>query len=283
MRNADEGTVRRFGEEWSHFDQSDLPPHEQRQRFEEYFRVFPWEQLPSNAVGFDMGCGSGRWASEVAARVGHLHCIDASGSALVVARRSLTEFPNCEFHEASFGDIPLDDGSMDFGYSLGVLHHVPDTWSAMAECVRKLKVGAPFLAYMYYDFEFRPAWFRGAWKVSDVIRKRISHLPFRVRVTTTTILAGLVYWPLARGARTAERLRADVSHFPLSYYRDKSFYTMRTDALDRFGTSLEKRFSRSELETLMISSGLENIRFNDDEPYWCAVGFKAGQPSPALH
>ena len=48
-----------------------------------------------------------------------------------------------------------------------------------------------------------------------------------------------------RGSRAcAERLGTDVRHFPLSAYRDRSFYTMRTDALDRFGTRLERRFSR---------------------------------------
>ena len=71
---------------------------------------------------------------------------------------------NVEFHHASADAIPLPDGSQDFGYSLGVLHHIPDTARAMADAVRKLKPGAPFLVYLYYDFENRPAWFRGLWK-----------------------------------------------------------------------------------------------------------------------
>jgi 2-polyprenyl-3-methyl-5-hydroxy-6-metoxy-1,4-benzoquinol methylase len=32
---------------------------------------------------------------------------------------------------------------------LGVLHHIPDTAAAMRDCVRKLKLGAPFLFYLY--------------------------------------------------------------------------------------------------------------------------------------
>ena len=55
-------------------------------------------------------------------------------------------------------------------------------------------------------------------------------------------------------------------------YEDKSFYTMRTDALDRFGTKTEKRFSKVEIEKMMNNAGLEDIVFNDDEPFWCAVG-----------
>ena len=42
------------------------------------------------------------------------------------------------------------------------------------------------------------------------------------------------------------KLKLNVFNFPLSDYKNKSFYTMRTDALDRFGTKLEKRFSKKE-------------------------------------
>ena len=60
----------------------------------------------------------------------------------------------------------------------------------------------------------------------------------------------------ARESGIIERLGADVADWPLSTYRDKSFYTMRTDALDRFGTRLERRFSRAEIETMMHAAGL---------------------------
>jgi ubiquinone/menaquinone biosynthesis C-methylase UbiE len=63
---------------------------------------------------------------------------------------------NCEFHLASVDEIPLPDSSQDFGYSLGVLHHIPDTQLALNACVKKLKLGAPFLLYCYYRFDNRP-------------------------------------------------------------------------------------------------------------------------------
>ena len=66
-----------------------------------------------------------------------------------------------------------------------------------------------------------------------------------------------------------------VSNLPLSHYRDKSFYTMRTDALDRFGTRLEHRFTRSEIEAMMAEAGLVDIRFRENEPFWVACGIKA--------
>ena len=49
---------------------------------------------------------------------------------------------------------------------------------------------------------------------------------------------------------------------------------MRTDALDRFGTKLELRYTRNEIEEMMISAGLIEIIFSNSTPYWCAVGIK---------
>ncbi len=271
--NIDTATVAGFGDEWERFDQSKLPEEEQQKLFDEYFSVFPWQKLSENAVGFDLGCGSGRWAKLVAKRVGHLHCIDPS-SAIEVAKRNLSSNANCTFHHAGVDNIPLADGSMDFGYSLGVLHHIPDTQEAMNACVQKLKVGAPFLVYLYYAFDNRPIWFRAIWKCSEVLRFAISRLPHKMRYLVSQIIAGVVYFPLARTACFLEKIGVNVSNIPLSAYRTASFYTMRTDALDRFGTRLEQRFSKAQIQNMMEKSGLKDIVFSDSVPFWCAVGYK---------
>jgi SAM-dependent methyltransferase len=275
MANAHERTVAGFGDEWTRFDQSELGADELRTLFDQYFRIFPWASLPRDAVGFDLGCGSGRWARLAAGRVGRLHCIDASAEALAVARRNLREIANIDFHHASVDAMPLRDDSMDFGYSLGVLHHVPDTAAGVRACVAKLKRGAPLLVYLYYAFDNRPVWFRRVWAVSNAGRRVVSRLPFPLRFAVSQAIAAGVYLPLARGASLAERLGLNVQHLPLSFYRHRSFYVMRTDALDRFGTRLEKRFTRDQVRTLLEGAGLTRVRFSDATPFWCAVGEKA--------
>lgn len=272
--NLDSKTVEGFGEEWSRFDQSEMGEIEVAEQFDRYFKVFSWDELPADAVGFDMGCGSGRWASIAADRCGKLFCIDASDKALAVAKRNLSSKNNVEFRHASVDNIPLEDNSMDFGYSLGVLHHIPDTRQGIASCVKKLKPGAPFLVYLYYAFDNRPAWFRAAWKASDFFRRIISSLPFGLKTAVTDLIAVLIYFPLATMSSLLERLGFDVDAVPLSTYRKHSFYTMRTDALDRFGTQLENRFTQKEISEMMMAAGLENIEFSDSTPYWCAVGFR---------
>ncbi|HVV87003.1 MAG TPA: class I SAM-dependent methyltransferase [Kofleriaceae bacterium] len=275
-RNVDQQTVDGFGDEWRRFDQAAVSAAEQAALFEQYFAIFPWEALPAGAVGFDLGCGSGRWARQVAPRVGRLHAIDPAREALDVARRNLAGFANVELHLAGVDALPLADGSMDFGYSLGVLHHVPDTARGLRDCVRKLKPGAPFLLYLYYAFDNRPWWFRQVWRASDVARRGISRLPPAARYAATQAIAAGVYWPLARASRALEGLGVDVERIPLSAYRDRSFYVMRNDALDRFGTRLERRFTRAEMAALMRDAGLERITFHDDVPFWTAVGHRRG-------
>jgi ubiquinone/menaquinone biosynthesis C-methylase UbiE len=280
-KNKDQKTVDGFGDEWERFDQSHLDGNEHQHLFNKYLSIFPWQKLPENAEGFDLGCGSGRWAKLVAPRVGKLNCIDPS-SALDVARKNLVQFENCDFHRATVDAIPIEDSSMDFGYSLGVLHHVPDTQAGIIDCVKKLKPGAPFLIYLYYSFENRPLWFRLIWWFSDLLRSAISLMPHGLRYIFTQILAFFIYLPLAKFAWAAEKLNINVSNFPLSAYRNLSFYTMRTDALDRFGTRLERRFSRQQIKVMMEKSGLERVEFLDSDPFWCAVGYRRSTNEDAI-
>jgi len=271
--NIREEVVDGFGEEWKKFDQSELSREELEFIGQEYFGIFPWKMLPENAVGFDLGCGSGRWAKLVAPRVEHLHCIDPS-VAIEVAKKNLSDNSNCSFHRNGVDDIPLEDNSMDFGYSLGVLHHIPDTAAGIKACVKKIKPGAPFLIYLYYAFDNQPFWFRMIWRISDIFRRIISIMPFPLRFVTSQLIAALVYFPLAKLSRVFEILGAKVHSFPLSAYRFKSFYTMRTDALDRFGTRLEHRYTRAQIQKMMEDAGLDNIVFSDSIPFWVAVGIK---------
>jgi ubiquinone/menaquinone biosynthesis C-methylase UbiE len=270
--NIDAATVAGFGKEWNHFDQTKMVGTSYESAFAAYFSIFKFDELPANAEGFDLGCGSGRWAARVAPLVGHLHCIDPAEEALNVARQRLANVSNVSFHLASASAIPLSDGSQDFGYSLGVLHHIPDTARALADAVRKVKPGAPFLLYIYYRMENRPIWFRAIWRVTDSVRLVVSRSPFRFRTAVTSVIAALIYWPLARIANVAERAGYNPSNIPLSSYRNMNFYTMRTDALDRFGTRLEQRFSRVEIEQMMRGAGLTDIQFRNSEPYWVACG-----------
>ena len=138
----------------------------------------------------------------------------------------------------------------------------------------KLKRGAPFLIYLYYAFDNRPVWFAKLWQLSDLFRKIISRRPYLIRYWISQLIAAVIYCPLSRTSLLLEKVGINVTSFPLSYYRNRSFYTMRTDALDRFGTILEQRFTGKEIKKMMENARLEGVELSNSTPYWCALGFK---------
>src|SRR5258708_8712353 len=216
-----------------------------------------------------MGCGSGRWDVLAAPLVSEWVAADASREALEVARRNV-QASNVSFIEATPDSLPYPDGYFDFIFSLGVLHHLPDTQGAIRSLADKLRPGGTLLVYLYYAFDNRPCWFRAVWKVSDLGRRFISRLPFPLRYVMSQIIALCVYWPLAR---TAKYLPVFDS-WPLKFYANRSLYVMRADALDRFGTRLEKRFTKREIAQMLESAGLGKIRFSASEPHWVCAAIK---------
>ena len=275
MKNIDKKTVEDFGEEWNKYNQSSIPDEELKKSWNQYFDMFSFEELSNDSEGFDMGCGSGRWAKFVANKVHLLNCIDPSEKALNVAKRNLSNFSNIRYFNASVNDNILKENSQDFGYCLGVLHHIPDTLEGIKACAKLLKKNAPFLLYLYYNFENRSSFFKLIWRLSDFIRKIISSLSPKTKIFITSIIAYLIYYPLARFVFISEKLGIDVSNLPLSDYRNKSFYFMKTDALDRFGTRLEKRFSKDEIKRMLQEAGFRDIRFSKNMPFWVSISRKS--------
>lgn len=272
--NVDEKVVRDFGLEWEAYNYKDLSQADLQNAFNQYFDIFPFDKISSKSVGFDMGCGSGRWAKLIAPRVGRLNCVDPSEMALLQAKVNLEGFSNCYFECATVASSQLPDASQDFGYSLGCLHHIPDTFKGIQACANKLKSGAPFLLYLYYRFDNKPDWYRFLWKVSDCFRKILCQLPFSIKSILCQVIAIIIYLPLSRAAKICEKVGIDISNFPLSDYRDKPIYFLKTDALDRFGTKLEKRFTKEEIKKMLFDAGFKDVEFSASTPYWVAVAIK---------
>ena len=96
MKNRDEKVIEDFGDEWTKFNYENLEHSKLKESFTQYFDIFPWDLLPKDAVGFDMGCGTGRWAKYVAPKVKTLNCIEPS-NAIIVAKKNLRKNKNIKF------------------------------------------------------------------------------------------------------------------------------------------------------------------------------------------
>ena len=271
--NLDKKTVKSFSDQWVRYDQSGMDNKEALKIFNSYFSIFPWKKISKSSNGFDMGCGTGRWAKFVAPKVGKLHCIDPS-EAIHVAKKKLKKFKNIKYYQKSLDQSSLKENSQDFGYILGVLHYVPNAQAAIKSCVKLLKPGAPILMYIYYSLDNRPLWFRLLWNFSNLLRLIISKLPKIFNFFICDFIALFVYYPLAKFSFILEKIGLNFLNFPLYFYRNLSFYVMRTDSRDRFGSPMEKRYSKKKITLMMKNAGLEKIKFKNSLPFWTVVGFK---------
>lgn len=272
MKNADPRVINDFGKEWTRFNQVGIDS-ELFTTFKSYFSIFPLDRLTRDSVVADFGCGSGRWAKFVAPWVKTIYLVEPSRNALDIACMHLKDSTNVIPVCSTINDCEIDDESLDFAYCLGVLHHIPDTESAFANIASKIRSGGYLLVYIYYNFENRPLWFRYLWRVVDILRKIISRMPFRLKTLIADVLAALVYAPVVTIGGLLNKIGAVPQAFPLRDYIGKSFYTMRTDALDRFGTRIEKRYSRQDIKLLYEKNGFDisTLVISDTPPYWCAV------------
>jgi ubiquinone/menaquinone biosynthesis C-methylase UbiE len=272
--NIDHKTVESFGDEWQAFH--GFQEEEIEKLGDEYFDIITPAMLNPSSVVLEVGCGSGRFLKYLTGKAGHIVGVDPS-SAIFASDKLLGPHGDVTLVRASANDLPFPDESFDFVYSIGVLHHIPDTFKAMQACIHKLKKGGYFFTYLYYDLDNRGLLFRTLFNASTVLRNGVSKLPGKPKRLVCSLLAVGLYMPfigfsrLLKKVGVKDKIRQKI---PLFGYENKSFYIIRNDALDRFGTPLEQRFTKDKIEQMMRSAGLDEIVFSSNIPYWHVVGKK---------
>jgi|CXWL01.1.fsa_nt_gi SAM-dependent methyltransferase len=270
-KNIDDSVVESFGEEWKKFHT--FSDEELKELGDKYFDIVTDKIVDKSAYCIDIGCGTGRWSKYLSDRAGFIEAIDPS-DAIIVADKLLKDIENIRLTKASTDNIPFADESFDFGMSVGVLHHIPDTQKALSDCVQKIKKGGFFYVYLYYALDNRGRFFKILFSFVNFLRRVISSLPHRLKKFFCDVIAVTLYMPIVLLGRLIKKIgfKKLASKLPLSGYHDRSFFIIRNDALDRFGTKLEQRFSKAQITDMMKISGLDEIIISENFPYWHAVG-----------
>ena len=270
--NIDKSTIKSFGDEWKKF--SEFSIKEITSIGDEYFDLVDDNILNRESVILDMGCGTGRWSKYLSPRVNFIEAIDPSES-ILQASHLLAENNNVRITKAYSDNIPFADKSFDFVFSLGVLHHIPETKKALKDLVKKVKPNGHVLLYLYYNLDNRGTLYKIIFTISNPIRYLVAKLPRMAKYIICDVSAISIYYPIIFIARLFKQIFPNSNFYkkiPLSYYVGKSFNVVRNDVLDRFGTPLEQRFSKQEIESMMKESGLIDIRFSENPPFWHAIG-----------
>jgi SAM-dependent methyltransferase len=270
--NLDQGVIDGFGHEWAAFDYSETETAEALDaQFAAYCATLDLGQFdPSTSVAGDFGAGSGRWSSRLAPYFSRVYALEPSDGASQVLKSKFMGDSKIVVLQETVGVNSIPIASLDLAMSLGVLHHIPDTALAIKDVSRSIKPGGVFLCYLYYNLENKPTYYKLIFQAVNIVRKVISASPQKVRRLSATVIAAVVYWPLARFSKVLNKLGRNTSNLPLHHYAGMPFVMLANDALDRFGTSLEQRFSKAEITEMLRAADfdLSTLKFSEIEPFW---------------
>lgn len=272
--NLDKKTVTSFGEEWKNFHSFTDKEIEEHGNY--FFDIITDKIVNNKTVMADFGCGSGRFIKYFQKRAKYIVGIDPS-EAIFAADKLVGKDENVELCQASISNIPYADETFDFAMSIGVLHHIPNTLEAMKNCVKKVKKNGYFCTYIYYNFDNKGPLFKAIHKLSEILRSAISRMPQKLKMIACDCIAVVLYMPFILFATFLKNIKVSqtiIDKIPLSPYIGRTFFIIRNDALDRFGTPLEQRFSKVQIEQMMKECGLTEIVFSPNPAFWHAVGRK---------
>jgi hypothetical protein len=206
-----------------------------------------------------------------------IHLVEPSQGAFEVLTRKFKSKSNVSLENSTISESAIPANSLDFAMSLGVLHHISNTDQALKDINSKLNIRGLFLGYLYYKIENKPFLYRIIFSVANYFRKKISNLTFKRKKRISHLIAIFIYQPFARLSKVLNILKINTSNIPLHQYADLNLYMMKNDALDRFGTKLEKRFNQEEITKLLSDAGFDSnsIIFSASEPFWTFVAKKS--------
>jgi SAM-dependent methyltransferase len=136
-----------------------------KDRLEPYVHGFAEFGRWGGADVLEVGCGVGTDTLRFARAGARVSAVDLSGTSVELTRRRLEdEGLSASVQEADAESLPFADQSFDLVYSWGVLHHTPDTRTAVDEVARVLRSGgeARIMLYNRRSFFAAAVWLRRA-------------------------------------------------------------------------------------------------------------------------
>jgi SAM-dependent methyltransferase len=236
-----------FGYQWNRFSQTQLDSANGSTRSRDTFvEKTGWrlEDLRGKSI-LDAGCGMGRFA-EIAADAGaDVHAIDLS-TAVEAAARHIGSRPNVTLYQADIFNLPFAEGSFDYIYSLGVLHHTPDTRRAFLGLTKLLKPGGHITIWVYSRRFVK--YYYG----SEVLRPLTSRLPKPLLLSLCRVAVPLYY--LHRIPKVGA-----ISGFVMPTSLDPDPAWRWLDTFDWYSPTFQWKHSHDEVRGWFAEAGLAEI------------------------
>lgn len=236
-----------FGFQWKKFATTQLDSVSKSSRSRDAFvEKTGWDlaDLRGRTV-LDAGCGMGRFAEICADAGAEVWGVDLS-EAVEAAVGNLGSRTNVRLLQADIMALPFADSSFDFVYSIGVLHHTPDTRAAFLQLARLVKPGGRISIWVYSK---RLRAFVG----SELLRPLTSRMP-----KPTLLRLCRIAVPLYHVHRIPLLGRITQLLLPTSMERQPDWRWL--DTFDWYSPRYQWKHSFEEVEGWFHEAGLTDVR-----------------------
>lgn len=245
-------TQKSFGRQWLRYDVQ--AKDEDRRTFENKTGISLQKIAGMNVL--DAGCGGGRYAFVTCAAGAKVVAADIS-LAVEKTQKLCGSMKNLQIVQANLMTLPFPEKSFDLIYSIGVLHHTPDTRKAFESLIPYLKPGGVISIWLY------PKWSPFRENMNRFWRSLTTRLPhFAIHALSTTVsplgaLRGRVYRSnyrlLARALWQTEKFFPGISNHPDPRQRV-------CDTFDWLTPQYQWHHTDEEVRGWFESIGLTNVR-----------------------
>jgi len=185
--------------------------------------------------------------------------------AFEVLRRNILEPEKVTCLQVTGDKLP-HDVSLDYVFSIGVLHHIPDPQPVVEAVFRALRPGGHFLIWLYGKEGNKPYLM-----FLLPLRAVAKHLPHFVLAA----LVWFLYYPLLLYTRLCHLLALPLKHYFSSIFEKMSPEKRRLIIYDQLNPSYAKYYTRNEAEKLLLDANFENVRVHHRHGYsWTVIGTK---------
>jgi SAM-dependent methyltransferase len=264
-------TAAKFGWQWQHFTQEDG-------LYANQFLGWITPVKPDffkDKVVVEGGCGKGRH-TRLAAEWGVKDVIGVDLSAAVESAFAATRnLPNAHIIQADIYKLPLKR-AFDYGFSVGVLHHLPDPRGGFVSLASKIKSGGHLSAWIY-GAENNEWITRFVNPVRERITSRISQrilLHFsKIPATALFVATKLVYGPLNRRPSTAAIAGRLFYNAYLSSISTFGWREQHTIVFDHLVAPTAFYISRNEFEDWWREISARDVQIGwHNRNSWCGLG-----------
>ena len=164
------------------------------------------------------------------------------------------------------GDQLPANGDLDYVFSIGVLHHIPDPKPVIEAAFRALRPGGRFLIWLYG--KEGNAFYLAMAIPLRVLSKRLPHFALSAVVR-------VLYWPLLLYMKLCRVLPLPLREYMMAVFEKMSPKKRRLIIYDQLNPCYSKYYTRREAEKLLIDGKFNNVRVHHRHGYsWTVIGTK---------